>query len=107
MLASRLNGEGVSVRAYDPIAEEPARELLPDVEFRASAADALEGADAAVLVTEWPEFADIDWAAARDTMATPLVVDGRNFLDPTAVRAAGLVYEGIGRGDGPAGRGER
>jgi UDPglucose 6-dehydrogenase len=107
VLASRLKGEGASVRAYDPIAEEPARELLPDVEFRASAADALEGADAAVLVTEWPEFADIDWAAARDTMATPLVVDGRNFLDPTAVRAAGLVYEGIGRGDGPAGRDER
>jgi UDPglucose 6-dehydrogenase len=107
VLASRLKGEGASVRAYDPIAEEPARELLPDVEFRASAADALEGADAAVLVTEWPEFADIDWAAARDTMAMPLVVDGRNFLDPTAVRAAGLVYEGIGRGDGPAGRDER
>jgi UDPglucose 6-dehydrogenase len=107
VLASRLKGEGASVRAYDPIAEEPARELLPDVEFRASAADAFEGADAAVLVTEWPEFADIDWAAARDTMATPLVVDGRNFLDPTAVRAAGLVYEGIGRGDGPADRDER
>jgi UDPglucose 6-dehydrogenase len=100
VLASRLKGEGASVRAYDPVAEKPARELLPDVEFCASAEDALEGADAAVLVTEWPEFADIDWAVARERMATPLVVDGRNFLDPDAVRAAGLTYEGIGRGNG-------
>ena len=100
VLASRLKGEGASVRAYDPVAEKPARELLPDVEFCASAEEALEGADAAVLVTEWPEFGDIDWAATRERMATPLVVDGRNFLDPDAVRAAGLAYEGIGRGNG-------
>jgi UDPglucose 6-dehydrogenase len=103
VLASRLQGEGASVRAYDPVAEEPARELLPDVEFCASVEEALEGADAVVLVTEWPEFGEIDWDAARDRMATPLVVDGRNFLDPDAVRAAGLAYEGIGRGHGAQG----
>ena len=58
---------------------------------------ALAGADAAVLVTEWGEFRDLDWTAAAETMARPLVVDGRNFLDPEALSAAGFEYEGIGR----------
>jgi len=106
VLASRLKGEGASVRAYDPVAQQAARELLPDVEFCASAEEALDGAHAAVLVTEWPEFGTLDWAALRERMATPLVVDGRNFLDPDAVRAAGLTYEGIGRGNGAAAQGE-
>ena len=55
------------------------------------------GADAAVLVTEWPEFVTIDWEAARHAMAGTLIVDGRNALDPDAIRAAGLDYEGVGR----------
>ena len=70
-----------------------------------SALEALEGADAAVLVTEWPEFAELDWAAAAARMARPLLVDGRNFLDPDdAASAAGFEYEGIGRraSDAPA-----
>jgi UDPglucose 6-dehydrogenase len=96
VLASRLQGEGASVRAYDPIAERTARPLLLGVEFAESAEEALEGADAAILVTEWPEFAELDWPALRDRMATPLVVDGRNFLDPERLREAGFAYEGIG-----------
>ncbi len=67
------------------------------VDFAASALEALDGADACVLVTEWPEFAELDWARSAERMAGTLVIDGRNFLDPEAVRAAGLVYEGIGR----------
>ena len=97
VLASRLKGEGATVRGYDPVAEKPARELLPDVEFCESVEEALDGADAAILVTEWPEFAEIDWASLRDRMATPLVIDGRNFLDADALREAGFTYEGIGR----------
>jgi UDPglucose 6-dehydrogenase len=62
--------------------------------------DALEGADAAVLVTEWPEFAELDWAEVAKRMKNPLIVDGRNFLDAEAIRAAGITYDGIGR---PAG----
>jgi UDPglucose 6-dehydrogenase len=100
VLAARLRGEGAEVRAYDPIAEERARGLLPDIELGGSAAAVLDGADAAILVTEWPEFAELDWAELAGRMATPLLVDGRNFLDPDAVRAAGLVYEGIGRPNG-------
>ena len=62
----------------------PARDLLDGVELCDSALEALEGADAAVLVTEWPEFAELDWAEAASRMARPLLVDGRNFLDPKA-----------------------
>ena len=104
VLASRLEGEGATVRGYDPVAEKPARELLPKVEFCASLEDALDGADAAILVTEWPEFAEADWASLRDRMANPLLIDGRNFLDPEKVREAGFTYEGIGRASGVGGR---
>ena len=79
-------------------------ELLPSVELCGSAEEALEGADAAVLVTEWPEFAELDWAAlARADGATRWSIDGRNFLDPETLRAAGFAYEGIGRPNGGGG----
>jgi len=97
VLAARLQGEGAQVVAFDPVAADRARDLLPGVEMPASAAEALEGADAAVLVTEWPEFAELDWAELRERMATPLLIDGRNFLDGNALRAAGFTYDGIGR----------
>jgi UDPglucose 6-dehydrogenase len=97
VLAARLQGEGAEVTAYDPVATDAARGLLDGVELCASALDALQGADAAVLVTEWPEFAELDWRDAAGRMARPLVVDGRNFLDAEHLRAAGVEYEGIGR----------
>jgi UDPglucose 6-dehydrogenase len=97
VLASRLDGEGASVVAYDPVAREPASALLPGVEMAGSAMEALEGADAAVLVTEWPEFAELDWSEVAKRMSKPLLVDGRNFLDPAVVRDAGITYEAIGR----------
>ena len=97
VLAARLEGEGAEVVAYDPVAAEAARGLLGEVEFRESALEALEGADAAVLVTEWAEFAELDWNEAAARMARPLLVDGRNFLDANQLRAAGFEYEGIGR----------
>jgi UDPglucose 6-dehydrogenase len=97
VLAARLQGEGAEVTAYDPVAAEAARELLDGVELRGSALEALAGADAAVLVTEWPEFAELDWAEAASRMARPLLIDGRNFLDANSLRVAGFEYEGIGR----------
>jgi UDPglucose 6-dehydrogenase len=96
VLAARLQGEGANVVAYDPVADERAAGLLSGVEMRDSALEALEGADAAVLVTEWPEFAELDWEEAAGRMAQPLLVDGRNFLDARALIAAGFEYEGIG-----------
>jgi len=97
VLAARLQADGAIVRAYDPIAEAEARRLMPGVDFADSALDALAGADAAVLVTEWPEFAALDWEAAARLMRGRLVIDGRNFLDPAELARAGFGYEGIGR----------
>jgi UDPglucose 6-dehydrogenase len=97
VLAARLRGEGAEVTAYDPVAAGAARGLLDEVEFHDDALGALEGADAAVLVTEWPEFAELDWDVAAEQMARPLLIDGRNFLDAGLLRSAGFEYEGIGR----------
>jgi UDPglucose 6-dehydrogenase len=97
VLAARLQADGALVRAYDPIAEEEARKLMVGVEFADSALGALDGADAAILVTEWPEFARLDWEAAAQAMKGSVVIDGRNYLDGATVRSAGFTYEGIGR----------
>jgi UDPglucose 6-dehydrogenase len=103
VLSARLQGEGAKVVAYDPVAETSAASMLPDVEMADSAQTALEGADAVVLVTEWPEFSELDWVAARDSMASAVLIDGRNYLDASELRAAGFAYEGIGRPDGQNG----
>jgi UDPglucose 6-dehydrogenase len=97
VLSARLQADGAKVRAYDPIAETEARKLMGGVEFADDALGAVEGADAAVIVTEWPEFAELDWSEVAGRMPGRLVIDGRNFVDPEAVRAAGFIYEGIGR----------
>jgi UDPglucose 6-dehydrogenase len=97
VLSARLQGEGAEVVAYDPVAAERAGQLLGSVAITDSALTALDGADAAVLVTEWPEFAQLDWADVAARMARPVLVDGRNFLDPAKLRAAGFEYEGIGK----------
>jgi UDPglucose 6-dehydrogenase len=98
VLSARLNADGATVSAYDPIAEEEARKLVSGIDYAESPLDAVTGADAVVLVTEWPEFIDLDWRVVAEAMRGELVIDGRNALDPQAVRAAGLVYEGVGRG---------
>jgi UDPglucose 6-dehydrogenase len=98
VLAARLQADGAHVSAFDPVAEGEARKLIQGVDFADSAEGAVEGADAVVLVTEWPEFRDLEWDALAGRMAGRLVVDGRNFLDVDAVRSAGLAYEGVGRG---------
>ena len=98
VLAGRLLGEGARVRAYDPVAMERAREAIPAAELCASALEAVDGAHAVVLVTEWPEFRELDWAGeVKPRMRLPVVVDGRNFLDRDELREAGFTYEGIGR----------
>jgi UDPglucose 6-dehydrogenase len=97
VLSGRLAGEGAHVRVYDPVAAAKADALLAGARVAGSALDAVDGADAVVLVTEWPEFAELDWEEVRARMRTPVVIDGRNFLDREALRAAGFTYEGIGR----------
>jgi UDPglucose 6-dehydrogenase len=97
VLSGRLAGEGARVRAYDPVAAGRADGLLAGARIAASALEAVDGADAAVLVTEWPEFAELDWTEVKRRMRFPLIVDGRNFLDRDALIEAGFTYEGIGR----------
>jgi UDPglucose 6-dehydrogenase len=98
VLSGRLQGEGAHVRVYDPVATRAADEMLGGATISASALEAVDGADAVVLVTEWPEFAELDWAGeVRTRMRRPIVVDGRNFLDRDALIQAGFIYEGIGR----------
>ncbi|HEX4363970.1 MAG TPA: UDP-glucose/GDP-mannose dehydrogenase family protein [Solirubrobacteraceae bacterium] len=98
VLSARLQADGAKVRVFDPIAEHEARSLIRGVHFATDALDAVEGADAVVLVTEWDEFLTLDWAQVAQRMAGKLVLDGRNALDAEAIAAAGLIYEGIGRG---------
>ncbi len=98
VLAGRLQGEGAGVRVYDPVAAGRAGAMLGGARICDSALEAVDGADAVVLVTEWPEFRELDWAGeVKQRLNTPLVVDGRNFLDREALVAAGFTYEGIGR----------
>jgi UDPglucose 6-dehydrogenase len=97
VLASRLLAEGAEVRGWDPIA----RPELQGVQFCATPLEAVQGADAAVIVTEWPQLAELASEEVRAAMRHPLIIDGRNLLDPDVVRAAGFAYEGIGRAVSP------
>ncbi|MCW3023316.1 MAG: UDP-glucose/GDP-mannose dehydrogenase family protein, partial [Conexibacter sp.] len=98
VLSARLQAAGATVIAYDPVAEDEARKLITGIEFAPDALEVAAGADAVVLVTEWDEFTTMDFTAVAAAMAGTLLIDGRNALDPAAVRAAGLTYEGVGRG---------
>jgi UDPglucose 6-dehydrogenase len=93
VLASRLIAEGAEVRGWDPIA----RPELQGVELCDSALEAVTGADAAVIVTEWPQLLELPSEETRQAMRHPLIIDGRNLLDPATLRALGFAYEGMGR----------
>ena len=98
VLSGRLQGEGANVRVYDPVAARTANSMLGGARICDSALEAIDGADAVVLVTEWPEFGELDWTGeVKERMRVPLVVDGRNFLDRDRLKEAGFTYEGIGR----------
>jgi UDPglucose 6-dehydrogenase len=98
VLSGRLQGEGASVRVYDPVAARNGTSMLGGARICDSALEAVDGADAVVLVTEWPEFGELDWTGdVKARMRVPLVVDGRNFLDRERLVEAGFTYEGIGR----------
>jgi UDPglucose 6-dehydrogenase len=98
VLSARLLAEGAKVVAYDPVAMTGAGALLGDrVELAGSMLEAVRGADAVVIVTEWGEFRSVASPQVRAAMATPLIVDGRNLLDPALARAAGFLYESVGR----------
>ena len=98
-IAEELARLNVRVRAYDPAVRALPPEPARFIELTASAEEAAREADALVLVTEWPEFRALDLHELRAQMRTPLLLDGRNHLDPEAARRAGFRYMGVGRDD--------
>jgi UDPglucose 6-dehydrogenase len=99
VLVERLLAEGAEVRTWDPVAD--ASDLLRAASSCDSVLEAVTGADAAVIVTEWDELRSLASEGVREAMRRPVIVDGRNLLDPEQARAAGFTYEGIGRGASP------
>ena len=101
VIIEALSRRGARIRAYDPVAmEEAARVMqgMPGLSFTAHQAQALDGADALVVVTEWKEFRNPDFDAIRAALKQPLIFDGRNIYDPALMRNMGVEYHGIGRG---------
>jgi UDPglucose 6-dehydrogenase len=96
-LASRLIDEGAEVIGYDPQANEAAAAELPALKIADDPYNAVAGAHCVVIAVEWPDFADLDLDRIKQLVAYPVVVDGRNLLDPEKVRAAGLHYYSMGR----------
>ncbi|GAA4917943.1 UDPglucose 6-dehydrogenase [Nonomuraea thailandensis] len=97
VLASRLLAEGAEVRCWDPMARPGEVEPWVSTTRHATPEEAMAGADAAVVVTEWPQLKEVDWARAAAAMRRPVLFDGRNLLDPAGMRALGYTYMGVGR----------
>jgi UDPglucose 6-dehydrogenase len=101
-LLEALWAAGAKVRAYDPVAGEEAQRIYgdrPDLELVASSTDALRGADALTIVTEWQEFRSPDFDTIKAELRSPVIFDGRNLYDPGFVKRFGLNYYAIGRGE--------
>ena len=98
-LAADMLREGAHVTAYDPKGMEKAREVkaIAEIKFASSALEAVEGAEALVIATEWSDFANIDLAIVKAKMTTPIIFDGRNMFDPETMRQLGFRYHSIGR----------
>ncbi len=98
-VVGQLKSRGVRIRAYDPVAMERAKALpqFEGVKFAENEYDALKGADALAVVTEWPQFKDLDLKRAKKLMRTAVILDGRNVFDPEVARKYGFDYAGVGR----------
>ncbi|MCV6802875.1 UDP-glucose dehydrogenase family protein, partial [Achromobacter ruhlandii] len=97
---AELTRRGATVRAYDPVAMHEAARVLdgkPGVSFATDMYDALDGADALLIATEWKVFRAPDFDRVKALLKTPLIIDGRNLYTPADVRAQGFEYSGIGR----------
>lgn len=102
ILIDDLLTAGAKIRAFDPGATEAARHAYRNekkVEILEGALEALRGSDALAIAADWPEFRVVDPIAIARALKTPLVVDGRNIFDPHVMKAAGITYCGVGRGD--------
>jgi len=96
-ILSELVGGGADVTAYDPQAMDNARAVLNGIDYAEDALGVAADADAVVILTEWPEFGDLDFGALRARMRRPQLIDFRNMVAPDAARAAGLVLYALGK----------
>ena len=96
-LIQRLLKEGSEIRAYDPAAMQRAAEVLPSVRFFGDAYAAARGADAILILTDWPELANLNLKRLRSDVRQPIVIDGRNLYSPQAMAEAGFFYHSVGR----------
>ncbi|RSL29937.1 UDP-glucose/GDP-mannose dehydrogenase family protein, partial [Salibacterium salarium] len=97
-IINELVDHGADIQAYDPVAVENARQTITaDITYTNTALDALKGADAAFLVTEWDECKALTGEQFKDNLKRPVVIDGRNALDVETLKANGIIYHGIGR----------
>jgi UDPglucose 6-dehydrogenase len=104
-IVNDLIREGAHVTAYDPKGMEKATELnlVPGADLVSNPLDAVEGAEALIIATEWKEFENVDFGQVKQKMHTPLLFDGRNLLDPVRMHNLGFIYRGIGRNNNPVG----
>ncbi|MEO5734524.1 MAG: UDP-glucose/GDP-mannose dehydrogenase family protein [Rubrivivax sp.] len=103
VIVAELARRGAAITAYDPVAMDEARRVLADtprLRFAATPYEALEGADALLVVTEWKEFRNPDFDTIKSMLKQPLVFDGRNIYEPALMKLQGIDYQGIGRGAG-------
>ncbi|MEU9631546.1 UDP-glucose/GDP-mannose dehydrogenase family protein [Streptomyces luteogriseus] len=98
ILASRLLADGAAVRCWDPLVRPLDAAPWPATTRYDTPLEAMTGANAVIIVTEWPEVRDVDWGRAAAAMARPLIFDGRNLLDPQKMGALGFTYMSVGRG---------
>jgi UDPglucose 6-dehydrogenase len=105
-LITALVEDGAMVRAFDPVAMENARELLPpSVHYCGDSYDAAAGADALVILTEWNQFRSLNMQQIRESLRQPVVIDLRNVYDPAKMREQGFTYFSVGRAAGPLSKG--
>lgn len=97
VLLPQLTKQGVRIKAYDPQAMENAKAAIDGITYCSSMSEALEDADAALILTEWPEFVNADWLEHKNRMATPVVVDLRNLFSRGAMAEIGIAYHSLGR----------
>jgi UDPglucose 6-dehydrogenase len=97
-IAQKLQAEGATIRAYDPVAMEVAQPLMPGVEMMPDPYTLAQDADALVVMTEWNEFKQLDRIRLRDLMRHPVLYDGRNIYEPDEMVKCGFIYRGVGRG---------
>jgi len=93
-----LTSEGAHIKAYDPVAMEVAKGIMPDVTYCSDPYQVAKGSDALIVVTEWNEFQHLDMVRIKELMRQPVLIDGRNIYDPQQASELGFIYRGIGRG---------